>query len=238
MLLFTPSYEEVKPADFSKLETAKEYKNRLFKMKLDIQDMIDMTNLKIRNLTEDSSNWTSSTIYYDDLADDIGWYRYISDMQKEIVSSESANHCLKITADDGGYILVRLLKKEDTNVKEVFRSPVACILTPIQDIVRDVMLSIRIGLDTVDEDLRDGCNIILKDKCHHVSTIYLGIIESRKKLANYQVALYCISLSEETKQIISEYQAAITMLDRSLERLDFLYKDAVTTWLNEEYVDE
>lgn len=219
MLKYTPNEEKVETMDFSKLDTAEEYKVRLINMKQDIQDMIDMTNLKIQNLMEDSSNWSSKTMYYNDF-DGKGWYRYTKDVRSVANPLEDPVRSDK----EAKYLFVRLLKKNtDTGSydKEVSKTPVVCLNTPIQDIVR----SIRIDVDIENEK----CEVYLTGKAGRMSTIEVRKLVSNAKLSNYQLAIQYISLKLPVVAHIEEFRAVINMLNRSLGRLDLLYDD-ITRW--------
>ncbi len=219
MLKYTPNEEKVETMDFSKLETAEEYKVRLINMKQDIQDMVDMTNLKIQNLMEDSSNWSSKTMYYNDF-DGKGWYRYTKDVRSVANPLEDPVRSDK----EAKYLFVRLLKKNtDTGSydKEVSKTPVVCLNTPIQDIVR----SIRIDVDIENEK----CEVYLTGKAGRMSTIEVRKLVSNANLSNYQLAIQYISLKLPVVAHIEEFRAVINMLNRSLGRLDLLYDD-ITRW--------
>lgn len=219
MLKYTPNEEKVETMDFSKLETAEEYKVRLINMKQDIQDMVDMTNLKIQNLMEDSSNWSSKTMYYNDF-DGKGWYRYTKDVRSVANPLEDPIRSDK----EAKYLFVRLLKKNtDTGSydKEVSKTPVVCLNTPIQDIVR----SIRIDVDIENEK----CEVYLTGKAGRMSTIEVRKLVSNANLSNYQLAIQYISLKLPVVAHIEEFRAVINMLNRSLGRLDLLYDD-ITRW--------
>ena len=219
MLKYTPNEEKVETMDFSKLETAEEYKVRLINMKQDIQDMVDMTNLKIQNLMEDSSNWSSKTMYYNDF-DGKGWYRYTKDVRSVANPLEDPIRSDKEAKD----LFVRLLKKNtDTGSydKEVSKTPVVCLNTPIQDIVR----SIRIDVDIENEK----CEVYLTGKAGRMSTIEVRKLVSNANLSNYQLAIQYISLKLPVVAHIEEFRAVINMLNRSLGRLDLLYDD-ITRW--------
>ena len=219
MLKYTPNEEKVETMDFSKLETVEEYKVRLISMKQDIQDMINMTNLKIQNLMEDSSNWSSSVIYYNDF-DGKGWYRYTKDIRSIANPLEDPVRSDK----EARYLFVRLLKKNtDTGSydKEVSKTPVACLNTPIQDAVR----SIRIDVDIENEK----CELYLTGKVGRISTIEIRKSVSNEELSDYQLAIQYVSLKLPVVAHIGEFRAVINMLDRSLGRLDLLYDD-ITRW--------
>lgn len=219
MLKYTPNEEKVETMDFSKLDTAEEYKVRLINMKQDIQDMVDMTNLKIQNLMEDSSNWSSKTMYYNDF-DGKGWYRYTKDVRSVANPLEDPIRSDK----EAKYLFVRLLKKNtDTGSydKEVSKTPVVCLNTPIQDIVR----SIRIDVDIENEK----CEVYLTGKAGRMSTIEVRKLVSNANLSNYQLAIQYISLKLPVVAHIEEFRAVINMLNRSLGRLDLLYDD-ITRW--------
>ena len=219
MLKYTPNEEKVETMDFSKLDTAEEYKVRLINMKHDIQDMVDMTNLKIQNLMEDSSNWSSKTMYYNDF-DGKGWYRYTKDVRSVANPLEDPIRSDK----EAKYLFVRLLKKNtDTGSydKEVSKTPVVCLNTPIQDIVR----SIRIDVDIENEK----CEVYLTGKAGRMSTIEVRKLVSNANLSNYQLAIQYISLKLPVVAHIEEFRAVINMLNRSLGRLDLLYDD-ITRW--------
>ena len=219
MLKYTPNEEKVETMDFSKLDTAEEYKVRLINMKQDIQDMIDMTNLKIQNLMEDSSNWSSKTMYYNDF-DGKGWYRYTKDIRSVANPLEDPVRSDK----EAKYLFVRLLKKNtDTGSydKEVSKTPVVCLNTPIQDIVR----SIRIDVDIENEK----CEVYLTGKAGRMSTIEVRKLVSNAELSNYQLAIQYISLKLPVVAHIEEFRAVTNMLNRSLGRLDLLYDD-ITRW--------
>lgn len=219
MLKYTPKEEKVEAMDFSKLDTIEEYKVRLINMKQDIQDMIDMTNLKIQSLMEDSSNWSSRAMYYNDF-DGKGWYRYTKNVRNVANPLEDPVRSDK----EAKYLFVRLLKKNmetGSYDKEASKTPVVCLNTPIQDVVR----SIRIDVDIENEK----CEVYLTGKAGRMSTIEISRSVSNEELSDYQLAIQYISLKLPVVKHIEEFRAVTTMLDRSLGRLELLYDD-ITRW--------